>query len=248
MPVKPTILLIPGGWHTIAAYQALIDNFESRNYPVVAPALPSGADKTPANPAEEDIALFSATAQSLVDDGAEVIAVAHSYGGTIAAEAFSGKGLRQRREAGLPGGVQMIVFVAAFVLEEGKNLESNAPIDIVPWCEYKDDLKIIAPGVDAGPVFYPDLPKDQQQKWLSTLIKHPRQCSFHCPSKTAYSEIDVAFVYCKQDVAFPYFAQRAMVEVLKAKGVEFQEVTLDSGHFPMLSMPNVLSERILQLI
>lgn len=57
----------------------------------------------------------------------------------------------------------------------------------------------------------------------------------------------MAYVYCQQDQAFPYFAQQAMVDAIKAKGVAFQEVTLDSGHFPMLSMPDILADKIMQL-
>lgn len=137
MPSKPTILLIHGAWHTLAAYAQLIAIFERNGYPVIAPTLASGADTTPLNPAEADIVLFSSAAQSLIDEGKEVIAIAHSYGGTVASEALCGKGVRQRKEQGLQGGIKMIVFVAAFVLEEGKSLEMNAPIDIVPWAEYK---------------------------------------------------------------------------------------------------------------
>lgn len=137
MATKPTILLIHGAWHTLAAYEQLIAIFKSHGYPVVAPTLPSGADTTPPNPVAADISLFSSTAQSLIDEGKEVVAVAHSYGGTIATEALSGKGVRERKGRGLPGGVRMIVFIAAFVLQEGRSLEMNAPIDIVPWAEYK---------------------------------------------------------------------------------------------------------------
>lgn len=97
-------------------------------------------------------------------------------------------------------------------------------------------------------MFYPDLSKEEQRKWLSTLVKHPKECSFHSPKKTVYGEVDVAFVYCLQDQAFPHFAQQAMVNAIKETGVTFREITLDSGHFPMLSMPDVLADEIMGLI
>ncbi|OAA68584.1 hypothetical protein SPI_00779 [Niveomyces insectorum RCEF 264] len=245
---KPVILLVHGGWHTTAAYRAFLDLLETKGYTTVAPELPSGADQTPAEPTKADIRLIAETAQSLVDGGKEVVVVAHSYGGTVANEALSGLGIRQRQAKQLPGGVRSVVFVAAFVFEAGKNFESMAPIEVVPWCEYEGDLKIITPGFDAGPIFYPDLSKEDQQKWVASHRKHPKECSFYAPKRTSYHEVDVAYVYCEQDNAFPIVAQRAMVDEIKKSGVTFREVTLDSGHFPTLSMPDVLAEKVLEFI
>ena len=105
---------------------------------------------------------------------------------------------------------------------------------------------MITPGVDAGPVFYPDVPADVQQNILGSLVKHPKACSFYTPNLSAYDEIPTMYIYCEKDVAFPYLGQKAVVAMHKSKGIQIDEVTLPSGHFPSLSMPERLAEVILQ--
>ncbi|KAJ6442461.1 glycosyltransferase family 32 protein [Purpureocillium lavendulum] len=223
---KPTILLVHGGWHTTEAYRQLLDIFESKGYETCAPELPSGAEDTPANPPEADIRCIANATRSLVEMGEEVVVVAHSYGGAIAPQALHGLGLR-------------------FLLEVGKSLEMSAPVEILPWVEYEGDFKIITPGYDAGPVFYPDLPRDEQQAWLAKFTKHPKACSFYSPKQSFYEEVDLAYVYCELDEAAPFVAQKAMVDAIRKPHIDFQEATLQSGHFPMLSMPDVLADTIL---
>jgi hypothetical protein len=108
-------------------------------------------------------------------------------------------------------------------------------------------LKVIAPGVEGGPIFYPDLEEAEQQKWLSRFTKHPMACSEYKVRKPSYHEMDVAYVFCEQDYAVPISVQRAMIDGQAQQGVMFKEVTLDSGHFPMLSMPGTLVDAILQV-
>lgn len=134
---KPVIFLIHGAWHTTAPYRQLLDIFEAKGYTTAAPELPSGAEPMPADPPESDIRCCNKELQWLVDEGKEVVVVAHSYGGVVAPEAALGLGVRERSAKGLAGGVSRVVYLAAFMLEPGRTLEMNAPIDSVPWVEYR---------------------------------------------------------------------------------------------------------------
>ena len=98
-----------------------------------------------------------------------------------------------------------------------------------------------------GELFYPDLPKDEQQRLLGTLTKHPAACSFFSPNHQAYAEMDTAFFYCEKDTAIPLLAQEAMIGAIKQQGIPVREEYLASGHFPTLSMPGVLADKILGL-
>ncbi|KJZ73458.1 hypothetical protein HIM_07252 [Hirsutella minnesotensis 3608] len=255
---KPSIVLIHGAWHTTAAYRTLLDMLEARGYPTVAPELPSGAAETPPDPPEADIRCAAEAIRTLVEappqegtgagSGNQVIVIAHSYGGTVATEAVAGLGLRERQDRGLLGGVRMVIYVAAFVLQEGAYLDMYAPIETVPWCEYQGNLKVFSPGRDIGAVFYPDLAPEERDKWLARCTKHPKVCSFYTPKTTSYDRVDVAYVFCERDEAFPLAGQKAMVQGLKERGVQFREATLDSGHFPMLSMPEALANLVVQFI
>lgn len=93
---------------------------------------------------------------------------------------------------------------------------------------------------------YPDIPKDEQEKWLKLTVNHPKSCSFHSPKSLSYMDIETVFIYCEKDVGFPYPAQIAVVQALKSQGAKIQEETLPSGHFPSLSMPDKLAEIVLK--
>jgi hypothetical protein len=99
---------------------------------------------------------------------------------------------------------------------------------------------------DIGNIFYPDLPKDEQQKWLKLLVKHPKVLSFREPKALSYTEIDTVFVYCEKDTAFPYPAQKSVILAMKSQGVLIREESLPSGHFPSLSMPDRLADVVLK--
>jgi pimeloyl-ACP methyl ester carboxylesterase len=104
---------------------------------VIAPDLPSGLEPTPENPAAADIKLFSDTARTLADEGNEIVAVIHSYGGVVATEAFSGLGIRARKEQNLRGGIRSLICIAAFLLGKEMTLEGSAPAEILGWCAYE---------------------------------------------------------------------------------------------------------------
>lgn len=72
---------------------------------------------------------------------------------------------------------------------------------------------------DIGAVFYPDIPTDEQQKWLKLLVNHPKALSFYSPKNLSYTEIDTVFIYCEKDVAFPYPAQKAVIQAMKSQGL-----------------------------
>jgi len=110
-------------------------------------------------------------------------------------------------------------------------------------------MKVFVPGYDIGDIFYPDLPKDEQKKVLQSLTNlHPKACSFWSPTHQSFVGIETAFVFCTKDRAFPYPAQMAMVDGLEeAFGIKIRKVTLESGHFPFLSMPETTATKIIDL-
>ena len=88
---------------------------------------------------------------------------------------------------------------------------------------------------------YPDIPKQEQQKHISTLAKHPQACSFYVPKSYAYEEIDTAYIVCEDDAAFPSVAQHMLIEAARKDGVDVVEETMSAGHFPFLSRPEELA-------
>jgi hypothetical protein len=63
----------------------------------------------------------------------------------------------------------------------------------------------------------------------------------------AYRQVNNVYIYCGEDGSFTLPAQKVVVDELKDLGIEFSEASLPSGHFPFLSMPGELIDKILEL-
>ena len=245
---KPAILFIEGAWRTFTAYDPFFDVVRSRGYELLTPQLPSNtpAWKTLPNAPVDDITHFASVARDLADAGREFVCVMHSYGGAIGTEAMYGLGLEERRAQGLKGGVTRLIYITAFMVEVGKSLEDTAPASQIGWMGYEGDQKVFLPGFDIAGMWYNDLPKEEQQRQLAQTVPHPKAGSFHKPKVVAYSKIPTTFVYCTEDNAFPYVVQQALVAAHKSSGIHVDEETVESGHYPFLSVPEKLADVVLK--
>lgn len=119
-PTKPTLLIIPGSFTKYGAYDSFLALLRARSFTALAVALPSTQKRYPLPPAtlQDDAAHVRGVVERLVaeGEGTEVVVVAHSYGGTVAAEALEGLGVRE----GAKGGVKRVVYLTAVVPRVGE--------------------------------------------------------------------------------------------------------------------------------
>ena len=85
--------------------------------------------------------------------------------------------------------------------------------------------------------FYNDLPKQQQDHWISILKPNPAITQLTPISYTAYMRHPVTYLFCENDQAVPLQVQKTMVA---SNGPHFQTETCASGHSPFLSMPETV--------
>jgi hypothetical protein len=116
---KPTIVCVPGAWHTPEIYAKVLDILSSHGYPTVGLPLPSAGATPPHANFDEDVKGIRDCLTELVEDGKEVVLVTHSYTGMPGAEAPAGLGKKERQAANLKGGVIRLVFIMAFAMPEG---------------------------------------------------------------------------------------------------------------------------------
>lgn len=145
---KPTIVLVPGAWTTPAFYTQLSSNLSEKGLATETVAHPSAGAEPPAKTLEDDVSNLRSTLQRLVDPGEDVVVVAHSYGGLVASGAVQGleKPVRQQEEK--QGGVVMIVYMTAFVVNKGLSLINVCGGQLLPWI--KCDVRL--------PLSYPSHP------------------------------------------------------------------------------------------
>ena len=116
--LKPTVLLIPGLWHTPECFNALRTELEEYGYETVSRQLPSIDCTDPSKHSAQSDADFVRTQLllPLLDSGKRVVEVMHSYGGLPGSAAAYGLSEEERKKEGLKGGVVGLIFVASYVI------------------------------------------------------------------------------------------------------------------------------------
>lgn len=119
---KPTILLVPGGWHSASVYSHFAAQLESLGLSTVAISLPSVNSISPqtASCTEDSIALRKELISLIETDEQDVVILAHSYGGIPAGGAA--RGLSKTSCKDRKGGVLGMIYLSAFVVPEGTSL------------------------------------------------------------------------------------------------------------------------------
>ena len=116
---KPTFVLVPGAWHTPAIYDGVIEALVEHGYAAVKVDLPSVEATPPTYDFAEDVGAIIAAVTILVDEGKDVVVVAHSYSGQPVGEIPRELSKKARGDKGLLGGVTRLVFIMAFLVPEG---------------------------------------------------------------------------------------------------------------------------------
>lgn len=120
--IKPTILIVPGGWHSASVYSHFAAQLESLGYPTATTSLPSVNSTSPktATCTEDSNALRKELLSLIEIDETDVVILAHSYGGIPAGGAAHGLSKTSRDDK--KGGVLGLIFMSAFVVPAGISL------------------------------------------------------------------------------------------------------------------------------
>ena len=133
---KPTVVLVPGAWHTPEHYSELIALLKAAGYDTVTAKNPSCDSSTPDKQtvAADTTAIRNDLLVPQIDAGKDVILIMHSYGGCPGSAAAKGLSKAELSAAGKKGGIVGLVFIAAFLAQEGDSLLSKLPGNqFDPW-------------------------------------------------------------------------------------------------------------------
>lgn len=133
---KPTIVLVPGAFHSPIHYAALIGLLKVAGYTVVSQRNPSCDSKNPDSQttAKDADAIRNNLILPQIEAGKDVIVLSHSYGGSPGSAAAKGLSKVERRASGKKGGVIGLLYIAAILPPEGRSLLSLLPGNVFdPW-------------------------------------------------------------------------------------------------------------------
>jgi pimeloyl-ACP methyl ester carboxylesterase len=120
---KPTIVFVPGAFHTPEYYDGVRSLLEEKGYTTTAVALPSVGSTASMS---DDAAAIHAVTSKLADAGHQIVLVMHSYGGIPGTQSAKDLGFKGRQEAGKPGGIIALVYLAAYLIKEGMSVFNQA--------------------------------------------------------------------------------------------------------------------------
>lgn len=119
---KPTVVLVPGAWHSPVHYADILGLFEEAGHPTLCLKLPS---VDPSNPDDQTVAadvdfIRQQMLLPLIDAGKDILLVMHSYGGCPGGAAATGLSKSEKSSGGIVG----LIFIAGFLAREGDSLLS----------------------------------------------------------------------------------------------------------------------------
>lgn len=122
MSRKPTFVLVPGNFLPPSYYTSSAKLLESHGFQTRLVTLPSTGSKSPLSSNEPDVIAVRKVLEEISDSGENIIVLAHSYGGIPTYEAVKGLGYQERLKLGKSGGVERLVLIAAWLLQEGESV------------------------------------------------------------------------------------------------------------------------------
>ena len=139
MSTSPTFVLVPGNFLPPSYYDATVKLLDSRGFPTRQVKIPSTGSPNLLTSNEPDVVAIRNVLQDLADSGTDIVIVAHSYGSIPTCEAAEGLGINPRRELGRSSSVVRLIFVAAWLLQEGESApEMIAKHKIeAPWARFE---------------------------------------------------------------------------------------------------------------
>ncbi|KAH7195663.1 Alpha/beta hydrolase fold-1 [Fusarium oxysporum] len=218
MSPNPTIVFAPGAWHLASCFDPIREALHSRGWTTEAVEYPSVGAEPPTKGLDDDADAVRTVLQRLADKGEQIVLVVHSYGGLVGANAVKGLGYRQRKEQGLPGGVIMFVYLAAFVTPLGLSIKQMLGGQFLPWMNPKGDY-VYADTPEE--VFYHDLSGEALDSAMKTLKHQSGRVFTDTVTYEPWHDIETMYFFCDEDKALFPVVQEQMAGMLGPNAVQF---------------------------
>lgn len=229
-----------GAWHVGSAWDATIQNLESKGHRAFAPTI-AGNGKS----ADKSVNHAQCT-KSIVDaivakDLRDFILVGHSFGGTIIAKAAEA----------IPERIRRLVFLTAFVLRDGKSLVDELPPETAAifhqMAQSSADNTVMLPFPVFREQFINDVPLEVAQKVYAELSPQPFQPLVdRLDLKKFYSlPTPKSYINCTEDIALPPGEFGWHPRMSSRLGL-YRLVQMPGSHEVMYSNPAGLAEKIIE--
>ncbi|RYC78902.1 hypothetical protein BFJ63_vAg18223 [Fusarium oxysporum f. sp. narcissi] len=245
----PTILAVPGAWHTVESFDTVKKIFTGRNYDFVSQNAPGLVDAK-ATVIGDAASLRTNLLVPLVEAGKDIIVMMHSYGGMYGSQAVQGLSKRERQQSGKKGGVVSLVYVSAVTPVEGKTTLDMMGTDaqhLPSWVDYNESMGFVK-FTGAKEVMYHDIPEAVAVHYIS-LLKDQALSSMNTPVSYSpltdpYFEGKAGYVLCGADRVVPLAGQEQYAVI---GGIKRTILVDKASHAFFATAPNETVNAVLQL-
>ena len=238
MSTKPTLIFIPGGWHTAAVWDKVIHLLEPQGYTCIAITLPSCSSNPSATFKDDIQAVRTAILSETNDKNHNVVLVAWSYGGQVANSTVKGLTRPSPTTTTEPHGrILGLALIASGFTQTGVGfLEATGGVP-PPFFTLNTTTGFADLTTDATELFYHDLPVLEAQHWESQLtnlsLKALAEGGEH--AYAGWKDLPVWFLIPTEDRALPADVQRGFVKSAREQGGDVTVREMEGGHAVMLS-------------
>nr|WOD45556.1 hypothetical protein [Trichoderma atroviride] len=225
MSSKPTLVFVPGAWHSPDTWSKVTAELEPQGYKTICITLPTTLSD-PSKGIADDIDEARKAILAETSQGRDVVVVVHSYGGMVGPSAV--KGLTEATSE-RPGRVVGIAMMAT-----GYYTETGYATLIV----------------DTRELFYHDLPEEEGNYWVGRLLNHSLK-SLTDSGERVYSgwkDVPTRYLITTDDRTFPTEVQLGIAQGAKDQGGEVVVEQIHTSHSPMLSKPKETAEFIVRAV
>lgn len=241
---KPTIIIVPGSWIRPPLYEPLAAPLRRAGYEVHILDLPSNGDPPSFAPDwQPDIKTIASAVEFHADQGKDIVLVPHSAGGGSSTEAVRGLSKANRQELGKAGGIQRLVYLAAFAPDLGVSPIPHEEVrKIYWWAPVEGEIDYPRPDLVAD-ILFTGLPPEEVDKYLPSVQKsawRARQSAYTDVTHAGWKHIPSSYLICTRDKAVVPELQEMMAA---QEGSKFDDVVrLDAAHFPFITHPEFVSK------
>jgi pimeloyl-ACP methyl ester carboxylesterase len=235
-----TYVLIHGAWHGGWCWDKVVLLLEQEGHTVVAPNLPGhGNDKTPIS--EISLQSYANSVCKVIDAKSEpVILVGHSMGGVVISQAAEYR----------PEKIKKLVFLAAFLLQNGEFLLQQAEPDtdslVLPNLIMAEDQSYLTWKENAfKEALYGDCSEEDVTRAKSLLVPQA-SAPLATPVNTTpdnFGRVPRVYITCNRDRAISPSFQEKMYNNLPCEKL----IKMDTSHSPFFSAPEELASHLLSL-
>jgi len=234
-----TFVLIHGSWHGGWAWQAVIHQLEEKGHHAYAPTLAGHGPEAERVGITHKDCVDSVVSYIRQQDLHDVILVGHSFGGSVIIRVVED----------LPSRIKRLIFLDAFVLEDGQSVYDNLPSFLIELLDQLAQASLdnttMLPWEIWRDHFIQDASEEVARALWEQLSPEPNQPNVEKLDLKAFYSLNIpkSFIYCRQDMTLP---PGSFYPQMSSRLGTYKLVEMDGNHEVMFIRPTELADKLIE--